>query len=157
MKLIQRTPSFKVSPWHPWRLSYTRFKGKFMGFKIIRALLGARFAVPRSCGTMLLNFKSRPEINFGPEINNGSPVHRQRNRTRGYFHPAILWGHFEFLFMFKVSQWQTQNQSQRNKDEDSIIISGCTTKWETCEFLTNLSFEIIFLTVVLRLKGTFQN
>lgn len=46
--------------------------------------------------------------------------------------------------MFKVSQQQTQNQPQRNKDEDSIIISGFTSKWEICEFLTNSSFKIFF-------------
>lgn len=157
MKLVQRTTSCKVSPRHARRLSYTRFKGKVTGFKIIRALLSL-FSPGPAVRTMLLNFKSRPETDFGPGINNGSPVNRQRDRTWATpTRPAVLWGHFEFLFMFKVSQPQTQNQSQRNTEEDGIIIAAFTTQWEICEFLTNWSFKIIFLTVVLQWKETFQN
>lgn len=132
-----REPSVTVSPQHPWRLSYTGFKRKFTGFRIIRAPLGAGFVVPKSGGdNNFLNFKGRPEINFRPEINNGSPVKKTKKQNLPFCE------NLEIFLMFKdFHQQETWTQSQRNTHKDSHIIYGFTMKWEMCDFLTNLSLH----------------
>lgn len=102
-----------------------------------------------------LNFKSRPEINFRPEINNGGPrmkTKKQNLATSILSFYEVAWS----FYLFKVFQQQRHGLCCWNTDKDGIYDF-----WIYCEMgnlwvVTNLSLHLRFFLCVASTERNFS-